>query len=100
VMHAYPVPDKRAPWRVQVEFLDGTQINGMSDEDVVSRWRRMAAWFDEGAEKHPARWQQRVVAHARAVYGAELPLIGPSTPAEALLDALAAERCLMLRRHL
>lgn len=98
MMRAYPVPDKRAKWRTQVEFLDGTVIDGMSDVDCVERWRRLAAWSDVEAEI-PVRWQNKMLHRARAVYGLDLAeLDGLSTP-EALLNALGDAGCLILRRN-
>jgi len=99
-VRAYPVPDKRPRWRTQVEFLDGTIIDGMSDTDCVERWRRVASWTDTSAEQDPAAWQELMLNRARAVYGAELAdLDGLSAP-ESVLEALADAGCLMLRRNI
>lgn len=95
---AYSTPPKRAPWRVQVEFLDGTIIEGVDDDDVVGRWRRLALWAgDDGLTD--AEWLDRVLDRARVFYGAGLiGVSGSSTPRQ-IVDALAAEQCLMVRRR-
>ena len=95
---AYPVPEKRW-WMVQVEFLDGTIIDGASDFDVIDRWRRLASWTDPNATEFPEQWLNRVFDRARQFYGAALIGIGAKSEPEHILDALAAEDCVILRRR-
>jgi len=95
---AYPAPFKK-DWSVQVEFLDGTEISGMSDADVVERWRRVAAWTDPTALDDPAGWVVKVLDRARVFYGADLDGLGGLTPPATLLDRLAASGVLILRRR-
>lgn len=97
-MNGYPVPEKRH-WLVQAEFLDGTIIEGMSDEDVIVRWRRLAGWADPTAQSDPEQWLQRVLDRARVFYGAVLIGINEHSAPEHILNALAAEQCLILRRR-
>lgn len=96
-MHAYPAPERRK-WDVQVEFFDGTVIDAASDEDALERWRRVAAWTDPTAEVDPIDWQERVIHRARVFHRARLDGITGKTPPAELLDALAEEDCLYLRR--
>lgn len=94
---AYPAP-KRRRWEVQVEFLDGTTIDAMSDQDVIERWARVAAWSDPTAETDTAAWLDRVLERARVFYEAKLVGISGTAPPAVILDALAEENCLTLRR--
>ena len=96
-MGAYPAAKLRR-WDVQVEFLDGTVIDATSDEDAIDRWRRIAAWTDPTAETNPRDWMERILGRSREVYGAALTMITPDTPPGSILDALAAEGCLYVRR--
>ena len=96
---AYPVPARRPRWRVQIEFLDGTTIDGMSDDDVLDRWRRLASWSDPLIAKNRDDWLWRVLDRARRDYGAALIGLHPRSDPRLLLDGLAAERCLTLRRR-
>lgn len=93
----YPGPKARH-WEVQVEFLDGTVIDAMSDEDALERWRRIAAWTDPTSESDPVGWMNRVLDRARVFY--QVPLVGITghAPAAVILDALADGNCLELRR--
>jgi len=93
----YPGPKLRH-WTVQIEFFDGTVIDAASDEDALVRWRRLASWSDPTAENMPEDWQERILARARTFYQAALEgLNGRSDPTE-VLDALADQNCLYLRR--
>lgn len=93
----YPAPKPR-DWIVQVEFFDGTVIDATSDDDAIERWRRVAAWTDPTAETHALDWMARVLMRARTVYQAALTGITPSSTSTEILDALADENCLYLRR--
>jgi hypothetical protein len=97
-MKAYPVPSKRRRWRTQIEFLDGTVIDAMSDGDAVDRWARLAGWSDPKALDDRAAWMESILTRARVFYGARLIGINAYTPTTLILDALAAEQCLLLRR--
>lgn len=83
---------------MQVEFFDGTVIDATSDEDALSRWRRIATWTDPTAETNPKDWMARVLMRARTIYRAELVGITPDSSDTEILDALADEGCLYLRR--
>lgn len=90
---------KKRMWNVQVEFLDGTIIDAISDEDAVERWRRLAAWTDTTVETDPEAWMDRVLARARVVYGAQFPSgLNGSAPAPMILNALDDAECLIVRR--
>lgn len=83
---------------MQVEFFDGTVIDATSDDDAVERWRRIATWSDPTAETNPADWMLRVLMRARTIYGARLEGITPDSSSTDILEALADEECLYLRR--
>ena len=95
-MKAYPAPERQR-WSTSVEFLDGTTIHGTSDSDVILRWCRLTALWDERAAD-PAVLKAHVAERCRGFYGAALIGIDAATPDEQFLDALAAERCITLRR--
>lgn len=93
---AYPVPTRHR-WKVAIEFLDGTRIEGTDDRDVLVRWGRLLAWLDTRALDVP--WlKETTVERARGFYAALLIGIGADTPDDMFLDALAAERCLIVMR--
>ena len=94
---AYPVGPKMR-WSTQIEFLDGTVISGTDDEDAIERWRRLAAWTDFGAEDRD-RWMNLVLDRARVFYGAGLIGISAASSPGQILDSLAAERCILVRRR-
>jgi hypothetical protein len=79
---------------VSVEFLDGTLIQGVTDQDVLDRWRRLAAFTDATAEEDPDAWLVKILDRCRVFYGAALIGIDATTPPAAILDALWAEACL------
>ena len=91
---AYPVPDRQR-WLVCVQHLDGTQMTGTSDADVLDRWRRLH-WASP--EMDPGAFKDRIAGHARVIYGAGLIGIGAATDDGAFLDALAAEGVLTVSR--
>lgn len=93
----YPAPKHRF-WRTQIEFLDGTVVDAADDEDAIARWRRLASWTDPTAEANPVDWMGRVLDRARVVYGCGLVGIQPNMPASRILDALAEEGVILLRR--
>ena len=93
----YPAPKARS-WKVQVEFFDGTTIDATSDADAVDRWRRLASWSDPTAETVPEDWMNRVLARARTFYGAELSGLTGASSASEILNAMADQECLFLRR--
>lgn len=94
---AYPAPKLRN-WTVQIEFLDGTIIDAQDDDEALERWRRIAAWTDDGAESDPRGWMDRVLARARTFYVAHLDSVTGQSSATQILEALDAEKCLSLRR--
>jgi len=85
---AYPVPDRQR-WNIMVQFLDGTQIVGASEEEVIDRWRGLGFWAVGRLPR--GEFQARVAAYARVEYGAGLIGIGADTPPQQFLDALDAE---------
>jgi hypothetical protein len=94
---AYPAP-KRRNWLVQVEFLDGTILDGMDDDEIMERWRRVASWSDPTAETDPTDWMGRILARARTFYVAHLYGINERSSSTEILEAMDAEKCLSLRR--
>lgn len=95
---AYPVPTRKR-WTVQIEFLDGTTIDATSDADAIERWMRLSAWLDPTVWADPEGWLDRALDRARVLYGARLIGITGRTDPRLVLDALAAERVLILRRR-
>lgn len=93
---AYPVPD-RPRWATMIQMMDGTQIVGTDDEDVLRRWRSLGMW-SVGREMSRQAHQERVAAFARAIYGAVLIGIGRRTEPADFLDALAAEGIIQVIR--
>jgi hypothetical protein len=85
---AYPVPD-RPRWSVCVQFLDGTQLFGNSDDEIIERWMRVGFWAAD--EMGMPEFKTNVVGKAREVYCAALIGIGAHTPSDQYLNALAAE---------
>jgi len=95
---AYSTPTRKR-WRTQIEFLDGSTVEGTDDADALDRWLRLAAWGDPAVIDDPSGWLDRVLARARAFYGATLSAVHSGTPPTELLDALAAERVVEVRRR-
>lgn len=86
-MRAYPAPDRHR-WSVMIEHLDGSQVVGTSDADALDRWRRLH-WASP--EMSAAEFKTKIASAARILYGCALIGIGPDTPDDQFLDALAAE---------
>lgn len=91
---AYPAPT-RVQWCVMIEHLNGTQIVGTSDEDVLERWRSLH-WASPTMT--PEDFKERVAGFARVLYRVGLIGVGAATSDEAFLDALAAEGVIHLVR--
>lgn len=94
----YPVPD-RPRWTVCVQFLNGTQLFGNSDEEILERWLSIGMWAaNDNPDYNVAYLKRRYVNWARVQYSAGLIGIGPDTPADQFLDACAAEGLLSVSR--
>jgi hypothetical protein len=90
-MRAYPAIGKRR-WSVAVEFHDGTRIEGVDDQDVLDRWRRLSEW--DGTPRDPEAWLGRILTHSSAVYGADVSTLSPLSTAEGIIDTLYLEGAL------
>lgn len=86
----YPVPI-RPRWSTLIEFRDGQHIAGADDVCAVDAWRRMH-WLTpvEDPAHDREMFKQRILEHARGIYGAELPDVSGLTPDAEWLDALDA----------
>jgi hypothetical protein len=78
-----------------IELLDGTQIVGTSDADVIARWKGLH-WA--APEMTTDVFKQRILDWARTMYGCRLIGLNGTSLAEWFLDGLAAEGALTVIR--
>lgn len=85
----YPVEMKQR-WSVAIEFADGNRVVGVDDQDVLDRWRALAAWWDPSAATDPDDWMRRILGRAGALATSHAPLLGVTerSPSSVILDAL------------